>query len=338
MIRSLIDDESLDLICAQVDFSSFSGKKILITGGTGMVGSYLAEAIIRGTKLHGIAFTEMKITGKSISSELMSKFSKFSNVIISADSLSDSLTIGNYQVIFHLASPASPTQYTDLESLLQINSDCLVNLIGSFTEKFVFVSTGEVYGNKGGILSEQDSGVFGRESPRDWYPYAKLSGERKSNELCIKHGSELYIVRLFHTFGPGVRRNDGRSFADFLYSSANGVPPRLYSDGLSLRTFLFSADAIVGILTIATKGRNFNIYNVGSNVPISILDFAKRVSELAGLGGRLHMDTQSNSGYLQSPNKVLIPNLDRIFELGWKIRVPLDSSIEKTLAYINSES
>ena len=50
------------------------------------------------------------------------------------------------------------------------------------------------------------------------------------------------------------------------------------------------------------------------------------------------MDTQSNSGYLQSPNKVLIPNLDRIFELGWKIRVPLDSSIEKTLAYINSES
>lgn len=324
----------MELIIKSCDFTLFEGKKVLITGGTGMVGSYLAEAIIRGSLSQGVSLSEIKITGKTLAPELIDRFSSHRNVKISTDLLNDLSRTGLYQVIFHLASPASPTQYSDLETLLHINSKCLANVVNETTERFIFVSTGEVYGNKRGILSEEDHGIFGSESPRDWYPYAKLKGEEVSKGLCTEYKSNLNIVRLFHTFGPGVRRNDGRSFADFLYSAAAGDFPKLYSDGSSLRTFLFSADAIVAILTILTKGENMKTYNVGSDSPISILDFAKKVSEIAGLGGKIVFDTNISNGFFQSPNQALVPNLTRVSQLGWKNTTTLEESIENTLHHI----
>ncbi len=338
MIRNLIDDESLNLVCTQIDFKKFAGKKILITGGTGMIGSYLAEAIIRGAQLQGINFAELKITGSTIPLEVSQRLGSYRNVNLIADTLEDLSFTGHFQVIFHLASPASPTQYRDLETLLRINSDCLVNLISESTEKFVFMSTGEVYGNREDLLSEDSHGVFGKHAPRDWYPYSKLKGETTSKELCNAFNSDVNIVRLFHTFGPGVRKNDGRSFADFLYSAAEGNLPKLHSDGTALRTFLFSADAVNAILAIATCGVNLATYNVGSDSPISILDFAKRVSSIAGLNEKVSFDSNNAKNLMQSPNRALIPNLEKISGLGWKIRTTLDESIDKTLKYIRENN
>jgi nucleoside-diphosphate-sugar epimerase len=332
----LIDTKRLDLFSTYVDFSSFNGKKILITGGTGMIGSYLAEAIIRGSELQGVSPHKIMITGKSPAPELIQKFASNKNVDVSIDLFDSSSKDSCYEVVFHLASPASPKQYQNLESLIQINSECLVNVINSCTEKFVFISTGEVYGNKGGILTEEDHGVFGHESPRDWYPYAKLKGEETSKQLCTEFNSELNIIRLFHTFGPGVRKYDGRSFADFLYSAASGEFPKLYSDGSALRTFLFSADAVLAMLLIATNGINLRTYNVGSDLPISIRDFAVKVSEIAGLKGKIEFDSKLARGLIPSPNEALIPDLRRVSELGWSIRTTLDEAIENTLSFIKS--
>ena len=338
MISNLIDDESLDLVCNQIDFKKFVGKKILITGGTGMIGSYLAEAIIRGSLMQGIKFAELKITGRTITSENIQRFSGYRNVNLAADTLENLSATGHFQLIFHLASPASPTQYRDLETLLRINSTCLVNLISESTEKFVFMSTGEVYGNREGLLREDSHQSFEKHAPRNWYPYSKLKGESTSKYLCHAFNSELNIVRLFHTFGPGVRRNDGRSFADFLYSAAEGNLPKLHSNGTALRTFLFSADAINAILTIATRGVNLETYNVGSDAPISIIDFAKRVSSIAGLNEKVLFDSTNTNGHIQSPNRALLPNLEKVSGLGWKIRTTLDEAIEKTLHYIRENS
>ena len=338
MIRNLIDNESLDLICSQIDFKKFIGKKILITGGTGMVGSYLAEAIIRGAQTQGIKFAELKITGRTIPVEISQRLNGYRNVNLAADTLEDMSVTGHFQVIFHLASPASPTQYRDLDSLLRINSSCLVNLISESTEKFVFMSTGEVYGNRRDMLREDSHGIFEKQAARDWYPYSKLKGEARSKELCKAIKSDVNIVRLFHTFGPGVRRNDGRSFADFLYSAAEGNLPKLHSDGTAQRTFLFSADAVSAILAIATRGVNLETYNVGSDLPISILDFAKRVSTIAGQNEKVIFDATKTKGLIQSPNRALTPNLEKIRSLGWTIRTSLDDAIEKTLQYIRENS
>jgi dTDP-glucose 4,6-dehydratase len=163
-------------------------------------------------------------------------------------------------------------------------------------------------------------------------------GEETSKELCSAVKSHVNIVRLFHTFGPGVRRNDGRSFADFLYSAADGKIPKLHSDGTALRTFLFSADAVNAILAILTRGINLETYNVGSDMPISILDFAKRVSSIAGLKDEVLFDSTLPKGHIQSPNKALIPDLKKISNLGWRIQTSLDDSIEKTLCFLREES
>jgi len=338
MVRNLIDGESLNLICEHTDFSKFLGKKILITGGTGMVGSYLAEAIIRGSQLQGIRFGELKITGRTIPLEINERFSHCDNVNLAADSLNDLSITGQFQIIFHLASPASPTQYDDLDTLMRINSSCLGNLISEQTEKFIFMSTGEVYGNRNELLQEESHGFFEKHSSRDWYPYSKLMGEETSKELCGAVKSQVNIVRLFHTFGPGVRRNDGRSFADFLYSAADGNLPKLHSDGSALRTFLFSADAVNAILAISTSGVNLATYNVGSDIPISILDFAKRVSSIAGLQEKVLFDSTMSGGVVQSPNRALIPDLKKISSLGWRIQTSLDESIEKTLRFLREEN
>ncbi len=337
-MQNLIDQKNLELIVNKCNFSIFEQKKVLITGGTGMVGSYLAEAIIRGAEAQDVKITEMKITGKTYAPESVKRFSKYSNVNVSIDLLDDPIKNCSFQIVFHLASPASPTQYKDYETLLHVNSDCLLNIIRGNTEKFIFVSTGEVYGNRSGSLSEDNVGIFDAKSPRDWYPLAKLKGEEISTKLCADFKSELNIVRLFHTFGPGVRENDGRSFADFLHASAVGKYPKLYSDGSALRTFLFSADAIIAMLGVLERGENMKTYNIGSDTPISILDFARKVSEIAGLQGRVLIEPAFRKGLIESPNRVIIPDLSRINELGWKSRNSLDEAIRNTLNYIKSHS
>jgi nucleoside-diphosphate-sugar epimerase len=336
-LNYLIDDKNLKAIARESNFSLFDRKSVLVTGGTGMIGSYLVEAIVRGSQIQGFFPSEIKVTGRTVSLELQKRFANHNNVKVSVDPLVDATKTGDNQLVFHLASPASPSKYRDLASLVHINSDCLSNVIKPSVEKFVFFSTSEVYGNnKKSPALENECGAFGIDSPRDWYPHAKLKGEETSRELCRAYNSELKIVRLFHTFGPGVKKSDGRSFADFLYAAAYGESPKLYSDGSSLRTFLFSADAVMAILAIANNIGNEETYNVGSDIPISILDFAKKVSDLAGLNGRVSFDSDIAKGFMQSPNEALIPDLSKITQLGWKNRTSLEESIQNTLDFIKS--
>lgn len=335
----LVSHKQLQLLVEFCDFSIFDKKSILITGGTGMVGSYLVESILLGCQVQGYRPARLRIGGSLTTEREKQYFTSLNFVEVSSDYLIHSESMGINQIIFHLASPASHINFKDLESLLFVNSGCLENILNSHVEKFIYISTGEVYGNQpGNLLNEENHAVFDPTSLRNWYPYSKLKGEEQSKLLCSAYNIELTIIRLFHTFGPGVKKNDGRSFADFLYSVAAGKLPILKSPGDDVRTFLYSPDAIRAFINICNQKDKFNIYNVGSDMPLTILQFAQKISEAAGFGGEVKFDFIPNNKYIHSPNKSIVPNITKLLSIGWKSRTKIDTAILETLEHIKTKS
>ena len=310
-----------------------------------MVGSFLTESIILGCQIQGYQPTKLRIGGRSISRSEKDKFSNVGYVEMSSDYLMHSKILqgknktssDNNQIIFHLASPASATKIENYESLKFVNVDCLENILNPSVEKLMYFSTGEVYGNKPGqLLQEHEHANFNLSIKRDWYPQAKLEGEEKSKELCSLYDIKLSVIRLFHTFGPGVKRSDGRSFADFLYAAASGHLPILKSKGQDVRTFLFSVDAVIAFINICNQSDKFNTYNVGSDAPITILKFAQEISEVAGLNGDVDFNLSFDKEYLHSPNQSLVPDINKIINLGWRNRTDIRTGILETLQYIKA--
>jgi nucleoside-diphosphate-sugar epimerase len=166
---------------------------------------------------------------------------------------------------------------------------------------------------------------------RSSYPVSKLKAEEKCKFLYDKNGVNYKIVRLFHTFGPGLRENDGRSFADFLWHAARGVRPVLNSDGKDIRTFLYTLDSVVGLLLLFTSNHKCKTINVGSSFPFSIFEFANRVSYLAGLGQLCRIE-QNN--FKVSNAKTVIPDIGNLLSLGWNQIYDLDKTIDMTLHWI----
>jgi nucleoside-diphosphate-sugar epimerase len=135
-----------------------------------------------------------------------------------------------------------------------------------------------------------------------------------------------------------VKKNDGRSFADFLYSVAAGKLPILKSPGDDVRTFLYSPDAIRAFINICSQKDKFNIYNVGSDMPLTILQFAQKISEAAGFGGEVKFDFIPNNKYIHSSNKSIVPNITKLLSIGWKSRTKIDTAILETLEHIKTKS
>lgn len=337
-VDSVISRSDMQILLAHSRFNHFHGKRILITGGTGMIGSYLTEAIVRGCEIEGFKPSSIFITGNSSVPSRRIKFEKLKFVdVVKYNAQNRTINEGRFDYVIHLASPASPKNFLNLESLKFINADCLDDLFQICTTKFIYMSSGEVYGNS--IIKSEETVLPKFDDfnvRRNWYPYSKIVGEQKCNELSASFKVDTAAVRLFHTFGPGIKAEDGRSFADFLYEVSYGKRPKLKSDGSDIRTFLYILDAIIAILLILEKSSNKSIYNVGGDSPLSILEFAKKISLIAGMGGETDRMLAVEKDYAPSPFYSAIPNISKISALGWEPKVNLDEAIKKTLEYIKS--
>jgi UDP-glucuronate decarboxylase len=325
--------EDIDYITGSVNLEQFENKRILLTGGTGLVGSYLLECLCFGFDKLGIRPKEVRVFSGSLNFNHLANLKYFKYLELHQIPLIEIELMSGYDFLIHAASPASPTKYPAVEQLRRINAEVLKKLMSTGMQKAVFISAGEVYGpNTSSPINEEFVGRIDPKHPRSAYPIAKLEAEEVISELGEKYLVETNSVRLFHTFGPGVNRNDGRSFADFIWNAADNKIPKLRSKGQDIRTFLFLRDTVVGLLTILEKGKDKEKYNLGGSNPISILDFAKRVSFLAGLKSEIEISHGENS-YIHSPNHVIFPSVLKLENLGWKQKIDLDEMILRTLAW-----
>lgn len=317
-----------------VEFSSqvttlLSDSTILISGSKGFIGKNLWDLLIQAVKLGMIQprkIVRISRTPFANASESINGVPLHS--ITNQDFLSNPFEI---DFLFHLASPSNITKIQSVDDVLIPNTTFLLDILKYVTRHTLYFSSSEVYR----LLSVRAAAKFPSEitsDKRNWYPASKIAGENVCQVwFNTNSGRKLSIIRLFHTYGPGLDKNDGRSFADFLWQGVLNDKITLKSNGLQKRTFLYVSDALSALLTLLhARHSGFEVVDIGSDREITILDFAKIVGEVTNR----NVDIKIDNSFLHSRDSALVPNLARIRELGWAEKVELELGIEKTLKHM----
>lgn len=333
---SLLSEFEVESISRRIDFEEFANKRVAITGASGLIGGYLTNALLLCTEFLGKEGPRIFAISKSGNFANLQVLSKDPRLIFRKLDLEAEVLDFEFEVLIHAASTASPTKLIPREAIFSVNTNLLrkIRINPGSIEKVLFISSGEVYGSKAPKhINETYIGSIDQNSYRANYPEAKLEGEKLTHSLT-EIGIEGSIARLFHSFGPGIRVDDGRSFADFIYEATSGRPPLLKSSGNQIRSFLYLEDTIVGLFKVLFSNIEEPV-NVGSEYGISILEFAKKISYIAGLNGDIRFDNTEKEIKL-SPNDVIVPSSKKLKSMGWSQEIDIDSTIERTINWVRS--
>lgn len=331
-ISTVISRSEFEALSCRVNWSNLSDRRILITGATGMVGSWLTTTLLLGINAGLLPDTSVDAlvhSGNITNLRVFRNHPKLSFVRIRDIEMTSKL---EYDLVIHAASPASPQFFRDLDSMIEINSGFLNKLWSKSVEipQLIYFSTGEIYGVGHDIpVKEVDKGKIDESLERSMYPLTKRNTEEiivQNYQNCANHFS---IFRLFHTYGAGMRIGDGRSFADFIWDGALRKRPRLYSSGTQIRSFLYLEDTVAAVF--GTERKN-SILNLGSPIPVTIREFAQIVSEESGLGGELEVLSQDR-GFESSPNNFLVPDTSVLEKTGWRQQVSLREGISRSIEW-----
>jgi nucleoside-diphosphate-sugar epimerase len=311
----------------------YEPRTILITGAQGMLGHGLAVAI-----------QQLKETGRLSETHLIlssRKWSSATSMIWKNNTKCELITNDRIpfirqeiDLVIHTASPSNITQITSFEEVEHANLVILREILNKSPRKVIYISSGEVY--RGGETHEGRAlGGFSKNNIRDWYPIVKIASENELKYFQSKHELEVCIIRLFHTFGPGVKEHDGRSFADVLWGATAKNEILLKSKGQQVRTFLYLSDAIDGVLLLAfNRPQGFSITNLGSAEPISIYEFAEKVARISGASIRYDFAET----FQHSPNDSIVPNIESLILKGWDPNVELEDGIQRTISWIRNST
>jgi len=301
----------------------------IITGGAGFVGSHLCDALIaRGWK---IICVDNLLTGAEENVEHLKGNPQFGFM---RQDVCEPINIReSVDAVLHFASPASPDDYLKfpLETLRAGSAGTFIALELALAKKarFLLASTSECYGDP--EVSPQPETYWGRVNsvgPRSVYDEAKRFSEAMTMAYHRKHGLDTRIVRIFNTYGPRMRLNDGRALPNFLYQALSGLPLTVYGDGRQTRSFCYVSDLVDGIVRLLDSNEHFPV-NIGNPHEITILEFAKRILALTGGRGELVFRPLP-----QDDPKRRRPDIRKARELlKWEPKVPLEEGLQLTLEY-----
>lgn len=321
-----IFEKDLDYICENIDFNAFSGKSILITGSTGLIGFTLVSALLRfnhyDIKPKIIAFARNIEKAKKIFGNMASEIRFAVGDVCRSIDIQEPI-----DYIIHAASNTSSQAFVN--EPVNISKTALIgtiNLLELAKEKkvssFVFLSSMEVYGTPSTDekISETHGINLDTMKVRTCYPEEK----RMCESLCASYFSQYdvpaKVVCLTQTFGPGVRYSDGRVFAEFARCVIEGRDIVLHTKGETKRNYLYTADAATAIFTVLLKGENGEKYNVANEETYcTIKEMADLVAEKCAdvkIKVRIKIEDSRKFGYAP----VLHMNLDitKLQNLGWK--------------------
>ena len=344
-----IIQQDLDRIAESklINWESFNNKTVLISGANGMLPSYMVDTLLflnerRGYNIKVVALVRNVEKAKKV-------FSYFKNNK-NLEFLVQDVTVpihydGDIHYIIHAASQAAPSYYgVDPVGTFTANTVGTINMLELAKEKnvqgFLYFSTGSIYGNIEGdnlLLDESLSGNVNVLEVRNCYAESKRAGENACVCYNYQYKVPAKIVRIFHTFGPKVNLNDGRVFSDFCKNIVNGENIVLKSDGLAKRSFLYVADAVIAYFKVLLDGEPATAYNVGGDEEheISIRDLSQL---LVGLYSEKNLkvifDINENDltySKMRTPQKQVLPKLDRITNLGWKQTTSVEECFRRTI-------
>ncbi len=256
--------------------------RAVITGGAGFLGSHLCDFFLE--KEWDVLCLDNLVTGSGTNVDHLAKNSHFS---FQQQNVSEYIDVsGPVEAVLHFASPASPPDYLRLPiQTLKVGALGTHNALGLALAKkarFLLASTSECYGDPD--VSPQPESYWGHVNPigpRGVYDEAKRFAEAITMAYHRYHGLDTRIVRIFNTYGPRMRLNDGRALPNFLHQALTGEPITVYGDGKQTRSFCYVSDLIDGIYRLF-ESKEYEPVNVGNPHEITILEFAERVRALVG--------------------------------------------------------
>src|ERR1700731_4047866 len=311
-------------------FETTSSKKIaVVTGGAGFLGSHLSDRLIaEGFRV--IAMDNL-ITGSTDNVAHLAGNQDFKFI---RHNVSEFIFVpGRVDYVFHFASPASPIDYLELPiPTLKVGALGTHNTLGLAKDKkarFILASTSEVYGDP--LEHPQKEDYWGNVNPigpRGVYDEAKRFAEAMTMAYHRYHGVDTRIVRIFNTYGPRMRLNDGRALPNFVHQALTGKPLTVYGEGKQTRSFCYVSDLIDGIYRLMQSDEHLPV-NIGNPQEITILQFAERI--------RTHFENAPKIIFEPLPQddpKQRCPDITKAKSiLGWEPKIGLEEGLRTTLDY-----
>ena len=308
--------------------------RILITGGAGFLGSHLTDRFL--SEGHEVIVLDNLITGdlKNIAHHFGNQHFQF----IKHDVTNYIHVAGPLDVVMHFASPASPIDFDRIPiQILKVNSLGTHNALGLAMNKgarFFLASTSEVYGDP--EVHPQPESYWGHVNPigiRGVYDESKRFAEAITMAYHRAHGLDTRIVRIFNTYGPRMRLNDGRVIPNFISQALRGEPLTIYGDGTQTRSFTFVQDEVGGFHRLLMSDEVFPV-NIGDTVESTMLELAEVVNRLT--------DNRAGVTFLPLPHKddpkKRKPDITRAREiLGWEPKTSLEEGLVQTIAWFRQQ-
>jgi dTDP-glucose 4,6-dehydratase len=307
--------------------------RIVVTGGAGFLGSHLCEELL--AMGHEVVAMDNLITGTTDNIAHMAGHAKFR--FIHHDVTEYIFIDGPVDGVMHFASPASPIDY--LEKPIQtlkvgsLGTHKTLGLAKAKNARVLLASTSEVYGDP--LVNPQPETYWGNVNPigpRGVYDEAKRFAEAMTMAYRRYHGVDARIVRIFNTYGPRMRPNDGRVVSNFIVQALEGKPLTIYGDGTQTRSFCYVSDLVAGILKLllAPPAEEMGIpFNIGNPEERTVRDLADKVLRLTGSASRI----ETRDLPVDDP-KVRRPDINRSNSiLGWSPKVEIDRGLEMTINY-----
>jgi dTDP-glucose 4,6-dehydratase len=310
--------------------------RILITGGAGFLGSHLCDRFLADG--YEVIAVDNLITGSMDNLAHLMGHERFKFVkhnVINYIYVREEL-----DAILHFASPASPNDYLEHPiHTLKVGSLGTLNAIGLAKAKrarFLLASTSEVYGDP--QVNPQPEGYWGHVNPigpRGVYDEAKRFAEAMTMAYHRYHGVDTRIVRIFNTYGPRMRLNDGRVVPNFIYQALTGQPLTVYGDGSQSRSFQYFSDLVDGVCRLLESSVTEPV-NIGNPDEMTIAEFAEAVIELTGSASEIVRVEPTDDRVTDDP-QMRRPDISRARELlGWEPKVGLANGLAQTIEYFRS--
>ncbi len=308
--------------------------KAVITGGAGFLGSHLCDYLIE--KGWDVLCLDSLITGVESNVAHLMSHPRFR---IARQDVTRYIDVpGPVDYVLHFASPASPVDYLKLPiQTLKVGALGTHNSLGlalAKKAKYLLASTSECYGDP--QITPQPESYWGHVNPigpRGVYDEAKRFAEAMTMAYHRSHGVDTHIVRIFNTYGPRMRLNDGRALPNFVYQALQGKPITVYGDGKQTRSFCYVSDLIEGIYRLMLSDEH-EPTNIGNPQEITILEFAEKVRALMGAKVEIVFEPLP-----QDDPKQRCPDISKAKRLlQWEPKVGLEEGLKLTLDYFKKQT
>jgi len=307
--------------------------RILVTGGAGFIGSHLCDRLIE--EGHDVVALDNLITGSTDNIAHLAGNPRFH--FIHHDVTEYIFVSGGLDFIFHLASPASPLDYLTYPiQTLKVGALGTHKALGLALEKkagFLLASTSEVYGDP--LVHPQPEDYWGNVNPvgpRGVYDEAKRFAEALAFAYMRYHRLVVRVARIFNTYGPRMRAEDGRVVPAFICQALRGEDLTVFGDGSQTRSFCYVSDTVEGLLRLAWSDDPGPV-NIGNPEEMTVLEFAETMLSMIGGGGRIVFQPLP----VDDP-KVRRPDISHArTRLGWEPRVSLEEGLGHTISYFREK-